>query len=292
MINKCKIAFYSPVPGSGSTLMSKGYAGYLAANEPDLVHLVSCEFHYSAFEDDTDSSSSLQGPVTVFLPHLDRNKCILCKACAKECVFGAIRIDKALSYITLKTDRCRACGACLNTCRYDAIDERERVIGVWKKFILAEHLTYYEGHLLAEDFFAIKLLQQVKKLPPEKGYTIIDAHGGLNYPAMESLHDSDIVVMVIDPSTFNTKYYQHVVKILRNYCHSMVGLINYSDNDSLEIFDFLDKNNIEALQGFPDLGLIKNNGFSGQDLFEFGKYTSVMRALHDNIVKQIIIATE
>jgi|GEM_PF-4445387 MinD superfamily P-loop ATPase len=284
-LNK-KIAFYSTVPGSGSSLMSVGFARFLADRVPGNVSLASFDYKYSAFTGTSYPSHSTQGPLTVFLPSIDWDHCNLCKTCARHCVFGAIRIDSALSYITLKAERCRACGACINTCRYGAIRERERVIGIWKQFSLNDKIDYYESQLLAEEFFATKLLIEFKKMLPAEGYCIVDAFGGLNYPAMESLHMADVVVLITDPSTFNESYYHHVLGILGDYQEKVIAVVNYRDQSRDEISEFFSKKGILYLNGFPDLGLIRGNPLTNASVYPFPDYYTVMEAIYIAILKK------
>ncbi|MHC1707126.1 MAG: 4Fe-4S binding protein [Bacteroidales bacterium] len=279
MSSRQNIAFYSPVPGSGSTLLCRAYADYLATTYAEPVHVISCDFRYSSFDTQSDRGWCIDGPVTVFLPYIDRSQCNLCKACAKSCVFGAIKIESALSYIHLKTDRCRACGACINICRYGAIGERERVIGVHRRHELSDNIFIYEGQLIAEDFFAIPLLQKIISLPPEQETRLTDAYSGINYPALESLHHCQSIVIVIDPSTFSTSYFNHTLTILKKYHKNIFGIINYAGDGNDEIVDFMKGKNIPVIMGFPDLGLLAGSAGCLKDNIDNQQFNQIMEGL-------------
>lgn len=277
------IAFYSPVPGSGSTLLAMSFADYLATLRKEPVNLLSCDIQYPDGERIRDAVLVDSGDIGVFLPLINRNLCILCKACAKACVFGAIRIEKAISYINLEVDRCRACGACLNTCRYDAIGEQERIIGNWKKYSLPNLVYFWEGKLLAEDFFSIQLIQQLNKMPESSVLKLVDARSGYNYAALESLHEADVIVMTVDPSCFDAGYFDRVLNRLDDNDHRVLTLINYNEENLTTVLDFFESRNIMVIQGHTDLGLLPGGWGLSDEFKSHPDYQRVMKALYKEI---------
>ena len=61
--------------------------------------------------------------------HIDTDKCIGCKMCAKGCPADAIRVNatgeikegKKLPYLIIDGAKCVKCGACIATCKFKAI---------------------------------------------------------------------------------------------------------------------------------------------------------------------------
>jgi len=54
---------------------------------------------------------------------IDHEKCTLCKACIKNCPFGALAIEDGRLQVS---EACTLCGACVNVCRFDALSIERR----------------------------------------------------------------------------------------------------------------------------------------------------------------------
>jgi electron transfer flavoprotein alpha subunit len=54
---------------------------------------------------------------------IDHEKCTLCKACLKNCPFGALAIEDGRLQVN---EACTLCGACVNVCRFDALSIERR----------------------------------------------------------------------------------------------------------------------------------------------------------------------
>ena len=53
-------------------------------------------------------------------PSVDKEKCVGCGACARNCAHGAIRFDEQ-RHAGIDHDRCVGCGRCLGACNFDAV---------------------------------------------------------------------------------------------------------------------------------------------------------------------------
>ncbi len=53
-------------------------------------------------------------------PSVDKEKCVGCGACARNCAHGAIRFDEQ-RHASIDHDRCVGCGRCLGACNFDAV---------------------------------------------------------------------------------------------------------------------------------------------------------------------------
>ena len=60
---------------------------------------------------------------------IDKDKCIGCTACARQCKFGAIEGEKKQPH-KVNEDKCKGCHLCLPKCKKDAmslVDEKSKV---------------------------------------------------------------------------------------------------------------------------------------------------------------------
>lgn len=235
--------------------MSVGFFQYLTRRQDHSVALYDCDYQYPLADSLLKVWLKEEGKVTVRLPVINRNQCILCKACARACAFHAIRIEPAISYITLDEERCRACHACLNTCRYDAIREKPGEIGQWRKYQWKENALVFEGTLQAEEFFAIRFIQQLKALPFSGRYKLVVAYSGMSYSALESIHNTDILIVVIDPAFFDTRYFDWILRLLKKNDHHPYVILNRCEVVNNELISWLFNNNLDILAEIPEVRL-------------------------------------
>ncbi len=55
------------------------------------------------------------------IAQVDRDYCVACGACVKECKFGAITIMRGV-YAKVDTDKCIGCGKCAKICPASVIE--------------------------------------------------------------------------------------------------------------------------------------------------------------------------
>ena len=232
------IAFYGPVPGSGVTSLVAHLFSQLGSLQQGRAALVDCDLEFPTLHAFFRAVGCEEHDISVLMPRISRSFCILCKACATACVFGAIDLQKSMSYIRLDEDSCRACGACLNSCRHAAITEHEKVIGRARRLGLGGQCDILEMELLAGDFFAIKAIQSLRRLAADYDLVFTDARGGLDYLSLEAMHDADLVVVVIDLPFFSPGPYAQVMGYLLQAGKELVVVVNRTDAvpDDIAIF--------------------------------------------------------
>ncbi|MDD3876665.1 MAG: 4Fe-4S binding protein [Bacteroidales bacterium] len=135
MINNStlKIAIASGKGGTGKTfiatnlyitLQQKGYETTLVdcdAEEPnDMIF----------FESIKETSYD----ITQKVPVIDESKCTYCSRCQEYCNYNAIFILPPSKIINVIEDLCHGCGACSVACRFDAITEKDIVLGTVTSF--------------------------------------------------------------------------------------------------------------------------------------------------------------
>jgi MinD superfamily P-loop ATPase len=221
-----RITIASGKGGTGKTTLAVNLA-YAVASAGGAVTLLDCDveapnahlFLQPAFSDSV--------PVTVPKPVLDGERCTLCGRCASACAFNAIAVIK--KKLLIFPELCHACGACTEVCPEAAIREEPHPIGVVRRgstgpalaeapFLLAD------GALNVGESQAPVVVRAVKAqagararpgAPPaaREPLVLIDASPGTACPVVEATRDSDVVLLVTEPTPFGLHDLQLAVSL-------------------------------------------------------------------------------
>ncbi|MEI6577152.1 MAG: 4Fe-4S dicluster domain-containing protein [Bacteroidota bacterium] len=227
-MNPISIAFYSPVRGSGvSTLLT-----HIFEIAPELIAgktvLLDCDLEFPTISAFFKTNLIREKTTKVFQPLLNRSHCIICKSCAKACAFGAIQVFQNMSYVRFEPALCRACGACIHTCQYNALTESAYEIATWRHLDAGERREILEGDLWADDFFYTRALQASRDFIQEQELILIDARGGMDFISLEAMHHANLLVLVIDVTLFSPEPYRQIFKNLLAHGKKLVVVVNRS----------------------------------------------------------------
>ena len=137
--------------------------------------------------------------VTVSTPLVNQDKCTLCGKCAEFCQFNAIFVGKTKTMVY--NEMCHSCGGCAIVCPEGAITEIPRSIGKIHESII-EGIQLVFGELSIGEPIATTLIHAVKEnIVPEK-INILDAPPGTACPVIETMRESDFLVLVTEPTPF------------------------------------------------------------------------------------------
>jgi MinD superfamily P-loop ATPase len=140
--------------------------------------------------------------VTLEVPEVDEAKCTYCRLCAELCQFKAIAVmGKA---ILTFPEMCHGCGGCMAICPEGAIGVTTRELGVMERG-LGRGIPCLTGRLRIGEAMSPPLMRHVRMrmLDEAAGADIlIDAPPGVSCPAMCAVADSDVIVLVTEPTPF------------------------------------------------------------------------------------------
>ena len=140
--------------------------------------------------------------VTLEVPEVAEAKCTFCRACAELCQFKAIAVmGKA---ILTFPEMCHGCGGCMAICPEGAIGVTTRELGVVERG-LGRGIPCLTGRLRIGEAMSPPLMRHVRMrmLDEAAGADIlIDAPPGVSCPAMCAVADSDVIVLVTEPTPF------------------------------------------------------------------------------------------
>jgi MinD superfamily P-loop ATPase len=138
------------------------------------------------------------------IPIVDESRCTFCSKCKDICQFKAISVMG--NVLLTFPEMCHGCGGCIAVCPAAAISSGSRVLGEisWGK---AGRIEFLMGRLRVGEAMSPPLMREVKsKLQSVIAGTeidaIIDAPPGVSCPAVTAVMDSDVILLVTEPTPF------------------------------------------------------------------------------------------
>lgn len=248
-----KIAIASGKGGTGKTTVSVNLFYFLSKEFNNKVQLIDCDV-----EEPNDllflSQAKKEDEKDVFslVPKIDTNKCTFCKKCAEWCEFNAITIVKSLQFVEVNSGLCHSCGVCSLACEFDAITEHETPLGVVASFNTGFGLRLTEGRLEIGSAMQTALIKEVKKQTHNNAVlTIFDAPPGTSCPVVETVSDTDYVILVTEPTPFGLNDLKITVDLLLDLNIPFGVIVNKAGLGNDAIYDFLKEKNIELIGKIP-----------------------------------------
>ncbi len=232
---KLKIAISSGKGGTGKTFLSTNIAKVLDKSGYRVRYL-DCDVEepngHLFLKPDIHSRKT----VTIFSPvGIDDEKCSVCGKCAKACHYNAIAIIK--NKVLFFQNLCHTCGACTIVCPEKAIVEEEREIGEILQGKSGNIDFHYALLKTAEGGMSPRLIKKLKKLTGE-GINILDSPPGTACSAVETIVNTDLTVLVTDPTPFGINDLKLSVDMCREMGQEPVVVVNRADymNEDLKIY--------------------------------------------------------
>ena len=244
-----KISIASGKGGTGKTFISTNLA-YTFAKKGKGVAYLDCDVEepnghlFLQPEAIQTEEIKIKAPLKV-----DNEKCTGCRKCADACTYNAIAVvnNKAMIF----SDLCHVCGACSIVCPEGAIVEGERKIGD----ILHGHHGGIELHygLLyrGEGGMSPQLIQRVKEHARQEA-NILDAPPGTACSAVESISDSDLVVLVADPTPFGVNDLRLSVDMCRTLGIEPVIVVNRAEYRDGNLKKYCEEAELDIITEIPD----------------------------------------
>jgi MinD superfamily P-loop ATPase len=238
------ISIASGKGGTGKTTVATNLAAAIGSN----VQLLDCDVEepnaHLFLNPEIVEKKTIYTPV----PEVDKQKCSLCGKCGEICQFKAIVVvgDIVLPFHEL----CHSCGGCKEVCPEDAIREVGRELGEIEKGY-ANGIEFIHGRLRVGEAMSPPLIHQVRAMVDSSKLTIIDAPPGTSCPVIESIRNTDFVLLVTEPTPFGLNDLElavGAVKIL-NVPYGLV--INRSDMGDNRVHQYAEKEEIPVLMEIP-----------------------------------------
>lgn len=187
---------------------------------------------------------------TVYLPTpvVDSKKCTLCGKCAEFCQFNAIFVGK--KGVLIYNELCHSCGGCRMVCEYDAISEIGRPVGLTHATdVQGHHLVF--GELKIGEPIATSIISAVKEHIDEDSLNILDAPPGTACPVVETMQESDFLVLVTEPTPFGLHDLSMAVDVVRALDIPLGVIINRAGIGDNAVNEFCKENDLPVLLEIP-----------------------------------------
>jgi MinD superfamily P-loop ATPase len=276
------IAVSSGKGGTGKTFISTNLAKVLSEKQ-NKVRYLDCDveepnghlFLNPVIEKEEDVN--LISPVEV-----DQEKCINCGKCAEICQYNAIAVIK--NKVLIFKELCHVCGGCTIACPTGAVIEKERKIGVVKEGASGDIKVYYALLETAEGGMSPRLVKKVKEYAGE-GINILDSSPGTSCPVVETVKDSDLCVLVTDPTPFGINDLKLSVNMAREIGIEPVIIVNRAEYLDNALKEYCKKEQLDIIGEIPDERKIAESYSRGELAVE--KFPKI-KTLFENIADKIL----
>lgn len=182
----------------------------------------------------------------------DGDRCIRCGLCEQRCRFDAITVDEVDELA------CEGCGLCVVVCPHNALRLEKIVVGTWYTGT-SRYGPMAHARLLPAAESSGRLVtmvrQKAENLATSHGLPLIlvDGPPGLGCTATAALTDTDLVVVVTEPTLSGMHDMQRLMKLIEHFGQQAAVIINKFDinpENTRHLRAWCEAN------GFPLLGMI------------------------------------
>ncbi|MGV8058770.1 MAG: ATP-binding protein [Smithellaceae bacterium] len=239
------IAVASGKGGTGKTTVSVNLARTMGVR----VQLLDCDVEEPNVHLFLKRDNVKEEIVTIPIPQVDESLCDGCGECSKFCEYHAI--------ITLGTEplifpeMCHGCGGCARICPPKAISEVGRRIGVVET-MKSENITLIGGRLDVGVAMAPPLIRAVKERLQNSLPAILDAPPGTSCPVIATIRDTDLVLLVTEPTPFGLNDLTLAVDMVRELKIPFGVIVNRMGSGDDRVHHYCEKENTPIFLEIPD----------------------------------------
>lgn len=239
-----RISIASGKGGTGKTTIATNLAVALGKG----VSLLDCDVEEPNDHIFIQAEINHSEMVNVKVPEVDMGKCTLCGQCQEICQFKAIVVigESVLTFPEL----CHSCGGCLEVCPENAITEINREMGLFESGS-RDTLDFAHGRLFVGQAMSVPVIQRVKEHVESDKITIIDAPPGTSCPVINSVKDTDFIILVTEPTPFGLNDLKLAVGMVRALKIPYGIIINRSDLGDSKVTEYAKEENIPILMEIP-----------------------------------------
>lgn len=240
-----KISVASGKGGTGKTTVAVNLARSMGAP----IQLLDCDVEEPNAHLFLKGERIKEDIVTIPIPQVDEDLCDGCGECGKFCEYHAIVTFGTAPLIF--PEMCHGCGGCALVCPQKAISETGRRIGVVETRRL-ENITLITGRLDVGVALAPPLIRAVKEHLQNNGTTILDAPPGTSCPVITTVRDTDMVLLVTEPTPFGLHDLMLAVEMVRELQLPFGVIVNRMGSGDERVQAYCRRESIPILLAIPD----------------------------------------
>ncbi len=187
------------------------------------------------------------------IPVADLSKCTLCRKCSELCQFKAISVMGKV--LLTFPEMCHGCGGCMAICPEGALSTGRRELGLVEGGKV-RNARFLSGRLRVGEAMSPPLMRGVKRrldsLLTQPGTdAIIDCPPGVSCPAVNAVMDSDVILLVTEPTPFGFHDFVLAVEAFAPLGKPMGAVINRAGLGDSSVQDFCAEHAIPVLCEIP-----------------------------------------
>lgn len=280
--------------GTGKTSLTAAFA-WLAANSVICdADVDAADLHLLMQPDSIQHNDFMGGSVA----RIDPEKCTRCGACLDLCRFDAINADFEVSPID-----CEGCGVCVDLCPEQAIDFPVQQCGQW--FISATRFgKMVHARLGIAEENSGRLVSLVRKearqLAEQQGVDLLITDGppGIGCPVIASITGATALVIVVEPSVSGIHDMERVADLTAHFKVPGMIVVNKYDLNiemTIAVEQLARKRNMAVIGRIPFDPVFTRAMVEGVTIFEYPNPTAtlgVVREIWKAITREISMHTD
>lgn len=214
------------------------------------------------------------------IPSVDSEKCTLCKKCSEFCRYNAtISLPGS---VKVYSELCHSCGGWV-VCPENAITPIDKKIGEIS-FFGRDDKKLIQGKIEIGVVLTPALISKVKEHIDDEIVNIIDAPPGTSCPVVETVHGSDFVVLVTEPTPFGLHDLKLSIDLLREMNIPFGVVINRAGIGNDDVKNHCESENIPVLVEIPnDIRIAKVYSSGRLIVNELPEYKALFNQLYSRI---------
>lgn len=240
-----KIAIASGKGGTGKTTVSVNLARTFGVP----VQLLDCDVEEPNAHLFIRGNKLKEEIVTIPVPQVDEALCNGCGECGKFCKYHAIVTFGTAPLIF--PELCHGCGGCAMVCPTKAIQEAGRRIGVIET-TKSDNITLISGRLDVGVAMAPPLIRAVRERLQNDMPAILDAPPGTSCPVIAAIRDTDMVLLVTEPTPFGLNDLSLAVDMVNELKVPFGVIVNRMGSGDERVHYYCERKGIPILLEIPD----------------------------------------
>ncbi len=269
------ISIASGKGGTGKTMLSTNLASYMSDFAKVLLVDLDVEEPNSGLF--IKAEKIISQDKYKMIPTWKKDNCLHCGRCQEVCNFNAIM--SFTDSVLVLPELCHSCYACAELCMQNSLVMKPKKIGVLSYFKNAK-LEFVESKLNIGEEQAVPLIKQTFDYIKENlssDLQIIDSPPGTACPVVEVLKNTDLLILITEPTPFGLHDLKLAVETARLLKRQFAVVINKYGIGDAKVETYCQAENIPIIAKIPNDRKIAELYSAGELLYH--KIASVKKEL-------------